>query len=189
MQIISSLLNLQIKYEDLDETVNVLKESQGRVKTMAMVHEKLYQSPNFSTINFKQFIEQLVSDILYTYGIESGKIGWELNVEDINIGIDTAIPLGLIINELVTNSVKYAFPQGDGNIFINLKSFPEQIELTIADDGIGLPKKLNTKNTKTLGLQLVYNLVNQIDGEVEVNRNHGTEFKIIFRELEYKERL
>lgn len=189
MQIISSLLNLQIQYEDLDGTAGVLKESQGRVKSMAMVHEKLYQSDSFSKINFKDYITNLLSEIFYSYGIERGSIGWELDVEDINIGIDTVIPLGLIVNELVTNSVKYAFPQGEGTITINLKSLSEQIKLNITDDGIGLPKNIDIENTKTLGLQLVNSLVNQIDGNIEMDRSHGTGFKITFKELEYKERI
>jgi PAS domain S-box-containing protein len=189
MQIISSLLNLQIQHEDLDETVNVLKESQGRVKSMAMVHEKLYQSDNFSNIHLKEYLLNLIADIFYSYGVKNETINWELDVDDINIGIDTAIPLGLIVNELVTNSVKYAFPQGEGTITINLQSLPEQIKLTITDDGIGLHKNIDIENTKTLGLQLVNSLVNQIDGNIELDRSHGTEFKITFKELEYKKRM
>jgi len=189
MQIISSLLNLQIQYEILDETVGVLKESHGRVKSMVMIHEKLYQSDSFSKINFKEFLPNLVSDIFYSYGIKTGTIGRELDIEDVNIGIDTAIPLGLIINELVTNSVKHAFPQSEGTINIKLKSLPEQMVLIISDDGIGLPKNLNIEKTNTLGLQLVNSLVKQIDGEVEICRNNGTEFKITFKELNYKERV
>lgn len=189
MQILSSLLNLQIQHEDLDDTIAVLKESQGRVKSMAMVHEKLYQSDNFSNINLKEYLINLVSDIFYSYGIKNESISFVLDLDDINIGIDTAIPLGLIINELVTNSVKYAFSNGEGTLTIKLKSLPEQMELTVADDGIGLPKNIVIENTKTLGLQLVNSLVGQLDGQMELNRNTGTEFKIIFKELEYKERI
>lgn len=189
MQIISSLLNLQIKHEDLDETVNVLKESQGRVKSMAMIHEKLYQSPSFTDINFKDYIEKLVFDIFSSYGIKFGSIKSVLDIEEVNLNIDTAIPLGLIVNELVTNCVKYAFPKGEGTITINLKSFQDKMEFTIADDGIGMPKNIDIKNTNTLGLQLVNGLVNQIDGSIDLDRNHGTKFKITFKELKYKERL
>ncbi|MBI5679389.1 MAG: PAS domain S-box protein [Methanobacterium sp.] len=189
MQIISSLLNLQIQFEDIDETVDVLKESQGRVKSMALVHEKLYQSDSFSKINFKEYIKNLVSDIFNSYGIK-GKIGLELDIDDLNIGIDTAVPLGLIINELVTNSAKYAFPQGKkGIIKILFKLVDDKYFLTISDDGVGIPHDIELGKTKTLGLQLVINLINQIDGNIEIGRNHGTEFKIIFSELEYKDRI
>jgi PAS domain S-box-containing protein len=187
LQIIVSLLHLQENTVD-KEVGDILKESEGRVKSMAIVHEKLYQSPNFTDIDFKQYIEKLVYEILYTYGIKIGTIEVQLDIEDININIDTAIPLGLIINELITNSVKYAFPQKEGNLAIKLKSLPEQMELTIADDGIGIPKDFDLKNSETLGLQLVNNLVNQLDGELKLNRDEGAEFKIIFKELTYKKR-
>ncbi|MDP3486258.1 MAG: PAS domain S-box protein [Methanobacteriaceae archaeon] len=189
MQIISSLLNLQMQHEDLDETVNVLKESQGRVKSMAMIHEKLYQSPNFTDINFKEYIDKLVVDIFYSYGIKIGTIESVLDIEDINLNIETAISLGLIVNEIVTNIVKYAFPKGEGTITINLKSLPDRMQLTIRDDGIGLPEDIDIENTETLGFQLVNSLVSQIDGKIELDRINGTEFKITFKELKYNERL
>ena len=188
LQIIASLLHLQEVTEDEKEIVDVLKESEGRVKSMAMIHEKLYQSPTFTHINFKQYIEKLVYDILYTYKIPKGTIKTNLKIEEINLNIDTAIPLGLIINELVTNSVKHAFPQLKGTITIKLKSLPEQMEITIADNGIGLSKDIDLEKTKTLGLKIVNSLVNQLDGKLELNLGHGTEFKIKFKEVEYKER-
>jgi len=189
MQILSSLLNLQIHYEDSDETIGVLKDSQGRVKSMAMIHEKLYQSSNFSNINFKEYLERLISGIFYSYEITNGNIGSEIDIDDVNLSIDTAIPLGLIINELVTNSVKYAFPQGEGTISIKLKSLPEQMELIVADDGTGLPENIDIHNPKTLGLQLVKSLIEQLDGNIRVDNCNGTEFRITFKELKYKERI
>jgi two-component sensor histidine kinase len=189
MQIISSLLNLQMEFEHLDETLGVLKESQGRVKSMAMVHEKLYQSPMFNNINFKEYVEKLVYDIFYSYGVKSGSIEPVINIDDINLNIDTAIPLGLIVNELVTNSVKYAFPQGEGTIRVELKSLQDGMELVIADDGMGLPEEFDIEKTETLGLQLVKSLTDQIDGEIELERGQGTKFKLKFKELKYKERV
>ncbi len=189
MQILSSLLNLQIQYEDLDETVKVLQDSQGRVKSMAMIHENLYQSSNFSNINFKEYLERLVSGIFYSYEIIAGSIGSKIEIDDVNLSIDTAIPLGLIINELVTNSVKYAFPQGEGNITIKLKSITEQMELVVADNGIGLPETIDIRNPETLGLQLVKSLTEQLDGDIRVDKSNGTEFRITFNELKYTERM
>jgi len=189
MQIVSSLLNLQIQYEDLDETVGVLKESQGRVKSMAIIHEKLYQSSSFSEINFKEYIENLLLDIFYSYGVKTGEIESELDIQNIHLNIETAIPLGLIINELLTNTIKYAFPNCKGNIKIKLESKNDFIELSIADDGIGISEDIDLENSKTLGFQLVENLVNQLDGELKLIRNHGTEFIITFKELKYKKRL
>ena len=164
MQIVASLLRLQEYNVNEKETLDVLKETEGRIKSMAAIHEKLYQSPNFKDIKIKEYIEKLVYDILYTYGIPTGTIKTKLILEDKNINIDTAIPIGLIINELVTNSVKYAFPQSKGTLTIKLKSLPQQMELTIADNGIGLPKDIDIENPEKLGLQLVKNLINQLDG-------------------------
>ncbi|MBZ2164575.1 PAS domain S-box protein [Methanobacterium spitsbergense] len=190
LQIIASLLHLQEGCIDKkDMVVDVLKESQGRVKSMAMVHEKLYQSPNLTEINFKQYIEKLVYDILCTYGIKIGTIKVQLDIEDTNLNIDTAIPLGLVINELITNSVKHAFPKSEGTITIKLKSQPENMAITIADDGIGLPKDIKLENPEKLGLQLVQSLVNQLDGDLKLNTDNGTEFKITFKELKYKKRI
>ena len=189
LQIISSLLNLQTHYVEGEETVNVLKESQGRVKAMSMVHEKLYQSPNLKDINFKNYIEQLVSDLFYSYGVELGSVEKKIHVEDLSMGIDTAIPCGLIINELVTNSLKYAFPDGKGKIKVELEPFQDNIKLIISDNGIGLPDEVSPGNTETLGLQLVNNLVSQLDGTLKIVRSQGTKFTIIFKELNYKERI
>lgn len=189
LQIIASLLHLQeVSACEEKGMGNVLKESGGRVMSMAMVHEKIYQSSNFTDFNFKQYIEKLVHDILHNYGTENGNIKVQLNIEDININIDTAMPIGLIINELITNIVKYAFPQLEGTITIKLKSLSQQMELTITDDGIGLPEDIDIENPETLGLQLVNILLSQIDGEIKLDRNHGTEFKITYKELKYKER-
>ncbi len=188
LQIIASLLNLQ-ESSDNNDADEVLNESMGRIKTMATIHEKLYESPSLSEINIKEFIEKLVYDTLYSYGIPKNTIKTNLILEDINLNIDTAMPLGLIINELVTNTVKYAFPKLKGTITIKLNSLPEHMELTIADDGIGLPKDLNMENIDTLGLELVKNLVDQLEGNLKLNRKNGTEFKITFKEVKYKDRL
>jgi PAS domain S-box-containing protein len=187
LQIIASLLNLQESTEN-GEVTDILKESMGRVKTMATIHEKLYESPSLSEINFKEFTEKLVYDILYSYGIQIGTIKTELSIEDIKFNIDTAIPLGLIINELITNSVKYAFPQNGGTITIKLKSLLNKFELIIADNGIGIPKDIDPENTATLGLRLVTTLINQLEGKLKVDMDNGTEFKIIFNQLKYTKR-
>ncbi len=190
MQIISSLLNLQIQFEDFDETVSVLRESQGRIKSMSIVHEKLYRSDSFTKINFKEYLTSLISDIFYSYGVNKGLIKWDLDIEDVHMGFDTAIPLGLIINELVTNSVKYAFPEGrKGKIKIMLKLKNENYFLTVMDNGVGIPVGIKPEKTETLGLQLIISLINQLDGNMELDRSHGTKYKITFQELKYKKRI
>lgn len=189
MQIISSLLNLQSDYVQGDETKDVLKDSQSRVKTMAMIHEKLYTSSDLSHINFKEYTEKLVSDIFYTYGIQIGTIEPIFNIEDVEMNMETAIPLGLIINELVTNSLKFAFPDKKGSVTVELETEGDKHTLIVADDGVGLPEDFDFKNADSLGLELVNNLVKQIDGEITLDTSHGTKYEITFKELGYTERL
>ena len=189
MQIISSLLNLQTRYVDDEETVYLLKESQNRVKSMAMIHEKLYQSSDLNHINIFDYINSLVKDLFYSYAIPKDLIKPVIEVEEINLNIETAVPCGLIISELISNSLKYAFPKGRmGEIHVSLKLMGEKFCLTISDDGIGLPEDFDFDKTDSLGLKLVSSLTEQLDGELELDRNNGTKFNITFQELKYQER-
>ncbi|MGB7969014.1 MAG: PAS domain S-box protein [Methanobacterium sp.] len=189
MQIISSLLNLQIKYVDDGKAVDVLKESQNRVKSMAMIHDKLYMSEDLTRINFVNYIKSLVTNLFYSYNVED-TIKQKLEIDPISLNMETAVPCGLIISELVSNSLKYAFPDGMiGEIFVSLRSKEDNFELIISDNGIGLPKEFDINNTKTLGLMLVSSLTEQIDGKIIINRENGTRFTIIFKESIYKERI
>jgi len=190
MQIISSLLNLQKQHVKDEEAVNVLTESQNRVKSMAMIHEKLYQSNNLTDIKFSEYVPRLVSDLFYSYNIPVDQIDVVIIVEDIKLNIETAVPCGLIISELVSNSFKHAYPQGrKGKLKVSLKKYDDHYELMVCDDGIGFPEELDFKNTETLGLQLVNNLVSQLNGEISLDKSHGTKFKVIFKELKYKKRV
>jgi PAS domain S-box-containing protein len=176
LQIVSSLLNLQSLSieEDLRD---VLKESQGRIKVMAMIHENLYQSESLARINFREYVERLVDDIIVSYGASVRTI---VEVDDMKPDIDTAIPIGLIINELVTNSVKYAFPDGTGTVRVSLRSNGKAV-LLVSDDGVGLPADVDPGETDTLGLMLVRILTEQLDGTLTIRRDHGTEFRISFQ--------
>ena len=189
MQIISSLLNLQLNLEDEEKTKGLLKESQGRIKSMAMVHEKLYQSTDLSHINFGEYLDNLVKDLFYSYGIPTDSIKLVIDAEDIEINIDTAIPLGLIVNELVTNSLKYAFPDKKGKVEVGFQKVEDEYILKISDDGVGLPPDLDVETTKTLGLKLVYSLSEQLDATLKVDTAHGTKFEISFKEISYEERI
>ncbi|EKQ51854.1 MAG: PAS domain S-box [Methanobacterium sp. Maddingley MBC34] len=190
MQIISSLLNLQKQYVDEEEAVNVLMESQNRVKSMAMIHEKLYQSHNLTSINISDYVKSLVKDLFSSYSTPASQIKALIEIDDVKLNIETSVPCGLIISELVSNSLKYAFPSGrEGEISLSLKSHGKRYELIISDNGIGFPEDIDFKNTESLGLQLVNSLVGQIDGEIKLERSKGTMFKITFSELIYKERI
>ncbi|HAJ57985.1 MAG TPA: hypothetical protein DCP31_00900 [Cyanobacteria bacterium UBA8543] len=210
LQIISSLLRLQSRQTQDLHTLELFKESQNRVQAMALIHEKLYQSSNLAQIDFLQYITTLVDELFRSYDAHRQGITFKVNVNSVEMDlahlstkthttdntnpsflvIDTAIPCGLMINELVSNSLKYAFPnKRRGEIFIsfNFRELPlvtpvkeYQFVLIIRDNGVGLPEDLDVGNTKSLGLQLVYRLTKQIGGSIELNRHQGTEFIIIF---------
>lgn len=181
MQIISSLLNLQSRHLTDEKTVNVLNESRNRVRSMAMVHEELYRSRDLSKIDFADYIQRLLSGLFSSYGVDKNIIRPVVNVENVLLSIDIAVPCGLIINELVSNSLKHAFMQGQkGKISIEFNHDGESYVLKIADNGIGFPENVDFKNTKTLGLQLINTLVKQLSGSIDIYKDRGTSFKIIF---------
>lgn len=183
MQIICSLLSLQSGYIKDKKYTGILKESQDRIKSMALVHEKLYQSENLADINFSEYMKTLVHELVRSYGADTHKIAVRTEVEDVSLNIDTAIPCGLIINELVSNALKHAFPEGrKGEIVVALRSVSDAIELTVSDNGIGIPDTIDFRTTTSLGLRLVTILAeDQLEGEVFLDRNKGTTFKITFR--------
>jgi len=266
LQIISSLLNLQIPYIKDEQAVEFFKESQNRVKSISMVHEKLYQSKNLDKIDFGSYISNIVTNLFQTYDVNQNLIEYELNLDSIELNIETSIPCGLIITELVTNSIKHAFPTAYGpcsestvstteksefgndglqisdlwsknenqqlqqkqdysfkakgncisevskspvlrtygfegftvldtekneksKIWVKLYSDNGKFCIIIKDNGIGFPEGLSFKNTESLGLQLVNLLINQVDGSIELNQENGTEFRIEFEELKYRERI
>ncbi len=189
LQIISSLLNLQSEYVKDERDRELFINTQNRVKSMALIHSKLYQSDNISQINIKEYITNLAEDLLISYQTRSN-IQLETDLVDVFFNLETAIPCGLIVTELITNSLKYAFEPGqEGKISINLKSDPEEnLTLIIRDNGKGIPESIDFQKTNTLGLELVNMLVKQIEGSIELDRSQGTEFTIKFRETHYPER-
>jgi PAS domain S-box-containing protein len=193
LQVISSLLNLQARYSKNKEVMNILRESQDRIDSMALVHEKLYQSREIARIDFADYLYNLTDSLLISYGVKSNDIVLNLDVDNVLIGVDTAIPCGLIVSELVSNSLKYAFTSGGkGEIRVELHSHDrDNFTLIVGDDGIGFPENLDFKKTESLGLQLVCTLTEQLDGWIELTRNksRGTEFRIFFSELKYKTRV
>ena len=185
MQVISSLLKLQSDSYNDERIKKPLLESQNRVKAMAAVHENLYKSKNLSSISILPFLKELTTSILASYQLSSENITLEIDSDEIFINLEQASPLGLIVNELVSNSLKHAFTDGHkGEIHINLKrGNDDHIHLCFSDDGIGMPVSLDWRNSDSLGLKLVLNLAeNQLDGSIKMEVNNGTQFDIIFRE-------
>lgn len=179
MQIISSLLNLQSRYVTDKKYEEMFKESQNRIKSMALIHEKLYKAEDSETINLREYITDLVYGLVRSY--RGQDITVTVEVEDLSLSIDAAIPCGLIINELVTNALKYAFPGKKGEVRVALCADNGSITLVVADNGIGISDSIDYRNTETLGLRLVTILAeHQLGGEILLIKKEGTEFCITF---------
>ncbi len=182
LQVISSLLKLQSRYIQDSRVSEMLKDSQNRVRSMALVHEQLYQSKDLSNIDFAEYIQNLAHNLFQAYEIPAEGVNLQTNIAPCSLNIDTAVPCGLIINELVTNSLKYAFKgQTKGQIKINFTLDNNGLcVLTVSDSGIGFPQNLDYRNARTLGLRLVGSLVKQIRGKIELLETAGTTFQITF---------
>ncbi len=183
LQVITSLLKLQSDRIVDKQALEMFKESQNRVRSMALIHEKLYQSKDLANIDFKGYIIDLVGGLLQSYAQDAHKIVLNRNIKDISLDVETAIPCGLIINELVSNSLKHAFPDGrEGEINIKFHSSDDnKLELIVSDDGVGIPENMDIRNTESLGLHLVNILAeDQLKGELKLDRSKGTIFRISF---------
>jgi PAS domain S-box-containing protein len=217
LQVISTLLYLESGNFKDKNVIEAFRDSQHRVKSMALVHEKLYQSEDMVSVDLADYIQNLADYLFQSYSLGNGKVILKLDVEKIFLGMDTAVPLGIIINELVSNSLKHAFPlKKEGEIYIQLRRSEEystlqgkssrntgdkiavnenaqmigfsgikmnekdKLTLIVRDNGIGFPEKLDFHETTSLGLQLVTTLVDQIEGNIELDKTGGTEFRISF---------
>ena len=181
MQVISGLLNLQATRSNDDKMANVLGEAQNRIQAMALVHEKLYKGGSIDSLSIKEYAEDLANNLLKAHQGCKGPVKLVLELEDIKLPHDVVLPGGLILNELISNSLKHAFPNGkSGTIFISLRKPGEKLELRYQDDGPGLPNDIDLSRIETLGLKLVHSLaVHQLRGSIELAHHSGTEF--VFR--------
>ncbi len=182
MQVISSLLALQAGYTDDEDANQMFRESQNRIRSMALVHELLYQSHDLAHIDFVEYVHKLTRHLLYSYLTDPGRIGLEIVSDPIYLEIDMAIPCGLIINELISNSLKHAFPDNrKGIIRVELRTDGNGLHtIIVRDNGVGIPEKLNVHQTETLGLQLVTSLAGQLNATIGLHRYRGTTFEIRF---------
>jgi PAS domain S-box-containing protein len=183
LQVISSILNLQRSYISNPETDDVFKEIQNRIKSMSFIHESLYTTQDFAALNFEEYLKNLIQNLQYSYQKEANAVSVEILAESVQLSLDQSIPCGLIINELVSNAFKYAFEgRKKGKLVVTMKEKAKFVELTVVDDGIGFPQKLDFARTDTLGLQLVTSLVEQLDGSIiKQNKLSGTGFLIRFK--------
>jgi two-component sensor histidine kinase len=182
LQVISSMLNLQSRRITDASLKDVFEESQQRIQTIALVHERLYQSRDLSNIGFDDYLKSLVANVMSAQNAAARNVTATTEVEGVSLPIQRAIPCGLIVNELVTNSLKHAFPNDrTGIIEVTMKSDGDHVELRVSDDGVGLPTSLDPAKAKTLGLDLVYTFAEQLDATVDVrSTTTGAAFTLRF---------
>ena len=184
LQVISSLLFLQAAHITDPNTREILRESQSRARSIALIHEKLYQSVDLTGIEIDGYVRQLAGELLRAYGVRPEAVSFRFNASGIFLGVDAAIPCGLIINELVSNALKYGLPHGKtAEIWIEIhRSATGGFTLSVRDNGVGIPEHFDLQTTRTLGLKLVSDLARQLGGTLELERNNGTTVKIAFME-------
>ncbi len=180
LQIVSSLLYLQEAYMQDTKGIEILRESQNRVKSMALIHEQLYGTADLAKIDFGRYVQGLTANLFDAYGIDPARIRLNVRADDIALGIDMAVPCGLIVNELVSNALKHAFlPEANGTIEIVIRTLAAgRMEIVVADDGIGLAEPPADAQKKSLGLRLIDTLITQLDGTLAVKTEKGTRFSI-----------
>lgn len=186
LQVISSLLSLQSDYVADTLARKALEESRNRVFSMAVVHELLYQSEDLREIDFKDYTDRMIDHVIFSHNVDPGRITFQVQIADVSLDLDTASYIGLVINELIVNALTHGFPDGrSGGIWVDLMEAKNGIyELTIKDDGIGLPSDFKIHESESLGLQLVSMVAEQIGGELVIENGGGTTFRLIFHRLD-----
>jgi len=181
LQVISSLLSMQIDLLEDEDSIQALRDSQHRISSMALIHERLCSHGNIDNVDFAEYTETLVQELFHAYGKQAQHIYKSLELAPVPLDIEKAIPCGLILNELVTNALKHAFPSGRGTLSIRLKSnSKDRLSLCVSDSGIGLPDNLDLKDSKSLGLPLVEVLARQLGGVLHVQPKPGATFTVDF---------
>ena len=183
LQVTSSLLNLQSRNIDNEEALRLLKTSRDRIKSMALVHETLYQSKNFAEIEFGVYVRKLIANLFSSFGVSSDDIDLKLHLDHASLDLDEAVPCGLIINELVTNSLKHAFAsENDREIRVDFRlEHDNQVTLVVSDNGCGYPKEFDFRHSQSLGMKLVQTLTDQLGGAIKLDNNGGAACEIAFR--------
>ncbi len=190
LQVILSLLSVQSENVRDPVALAIIAESESRIRSVSLVHEKLYRSDDLGAIDFAEYIDDLCVNLFHSFGHSASGVRLEVKVDGARLDVDSAVPCGLIVNELVSNALKHAFPDGrSGAVTVVMNTVGNRVELVVRDDGVGWPDALEIDNSKGLGLQLVSLLANQLDGELDVLERHaGTALRIRFEELKYRER-
>jgi PAS domain S-box-containing protein len=195
LQIISSMLKLQARTLQDEHLADILRDSQSRIRSMALIHETLYQSPDLSRVNLKSYVHTLASHLCQMYSFQERGIQLGVHGDEVILDIDTAVPCGLIVTELLSNAFTHGFPikqhgasNYSGEILVRLNREEDKCSLLVKDNGVGLDSDLDIENTESLGFRLVSALVRQLNGELTIDREHGTSILISFSQMAYKKR-
>ncbi|MCP1662181.1 MULTISPECIES: sensor histidine kinase [Methanocalculus] len=190
LQVISSLINLQAQFVDDPLVIGYLTDSQNRVRALGYVYEHLYRTKELGLIDFSEYTTRITQSLLREYSETAKNVSVEYDVQNAKLNPDTSVPLGLLLNELVSNALRHAFPdEREGTIKISMHPDGKgRFILVVADDGVGIPSSVDIGKTRSLGLLLVSSLVSQLDGAVDLKRTNGTTFTILFKPLQYRER-
>ena len=182
LQVISSLINLQVRQLEDRSSRDALEECQTRVQAIALIHEKLYQSKDYSRVPFSEYARGLADNVFSALGVSNNQIKLKLVIEDVSLGVNKAIPCGLILNELITNSLKHAFPDArQGLVQVELRRVGSQdLALSVRDNGVGMPKGFKVSDSTSMGMSLVYTLVEQLEGHLEIEDGPGAAFLVRF---------
>lgn len=182
LQVISSILSLQSSYTTDEKILAILSESKDRVRSMAVIHENLYRTNNFSSIIFSTYVKELAHNLVASYQFNKNvRIHLAFDITEVELNLDQAIPCGLVINEIITNSIKYAFRnKSEGTIFVSMKEENGRIQIEVADNGVGFPENLDYLNSDSLGIQLIITLIDQLDGNIKLDNSQGIKYLINF---------
>ncbi len=181
MQIISSLLSMQSQFAVDEKDAHMFQDSQDRIYSMSLVYDQLRMNQNLTEISLREYVNELVKNLINSHSLDTHNISSRVEVDDIDVNLDMAIPCGLMVNELVTNSLKHAFPdKRDGIISISMCKDENMLDIAVSDNGIGLPENFDASNSPTLGMTLLHTLGTQLGGKVEFENNNGTVFHSSF---------
>jgi two-component sensor histidine kinase len=181
MQIISSLLSIQSQFAVDEKDARMFQDSQDRIHSMSLVYDQLHMDQNLTEISLPEYVNELVNNLINSFSLDAKNISSRVEVDNINVNLDIAIPCGLLVNELVTNSLKHAFPDNrKGIIGISMRKEGSMLKIAVSDNGIGLPENFDISNSPTLGMTLLHTLGAQLGGKVELENNNGTVFHSSF---------
>ena len=180
LQIVTSLLSLQGRSLNDESALEAINAGKSRVRSMALIHQSLYQRENLTGVNVKEYVEKLTSELFHTYGVDEARVELTHQIEVEELDVDTLVPLGLIINELITNALKYAFPKDrSGKLIVALIRENSELLLKVIDDGVGFEKEAVRENA--FGQKLIASLTKQLKGEISVDSHHGTSVQLLVK--------